>query len=163
VVRYFQVFIIFFALMIGCDDNSLEDKLLIDVEPANTIVAVDSACAAEGCFAIEELGFTVSFDAEEYIPSGSEVTFSQYRIDYDFADSNLEIPFFAAALDLEVSVQYPGTAVVYAAGSSQRNYVYHAVGGKQVKGTALLTLAGYDSEDMLVVVETSFEISFGDF
>jgi hypothetical protein len=147
----------------GCDTTATEDQMVLTFAPYSTPVTVDVKCENGGCSGEERISAKVAFDPDTYVPEGTRVEFEQYRVEYDLADVEDEVPYFANPLDLVVLPEETTAFYVYAAGQTQRDFVREAVGLETVRGTALLTLAGYDNQDEQVFLEKEFDISFGDF
>jgi hypothetical protein len=152
-----------FCVISGCDDNAIEDKIVLTFAPNSTPVKVDTFCDNGGCSGEEKLTVRVEFDDDAYVAEDTEVAFEQYRIDYQLDEVSRDIPYFASPIRASLVPDDTTTVAVSASGKTQRTFVYKAVGDKVVKGTAYLTLAGYDDDDEVVMIEKSFDISFGDY
>lgn len=151
------------SLMIGCDSEATEDKLEVSFVPYSTPVKVDTFCDNGGCTGEKGVVGKVSFDTDKFVAKATEVEFHKYRVDYDLSNFNKKTPYFADDIDFTVSSDQTGSFTVSAAGQTQRIFIYNAVGGKRINGTATLTFAGYDNDGEQVLLEKPFDISFGDF
>jgi hypothetical protein len=150
-------------LVAGCGPDPIEEVLTLDVPPYSIPVEIDSFCNNGGCTGQDDLTIILSFKDDAYLAEDAQVEFLQYRVDYQLNEIEEEIPYFAA---LATVIVYPGSTTslsIATAGYAQRNFIHDRVGEETVKGTAHLTLAGFDHVEELVLFDAVFAVKFGDF
>ncbi|MBN2800842.1 MAG: hypothetical protein JXX28_17025 [Deltaproteobacteria bacterium] len=128
-------------------------------------VEVDTVFAEGESFSLPELEVQVEYlapattSASVEIPS---VAFSQFRVDYDLG-LDAEVPFYANVISERVEQGGYTSVRIRAVGVDQVRWVNSRFAGAPVGGIATLTLAGYDSDDNVVLVDTLFDIAFADY
>jgi hypothetical protein len=147
----------------GCNNSSTEDLLVVSFAPYSSPVKIDTVCEDGECASKEKLTVRITFDDDSYVPEDTEASFKQYRVDYEISAISREIPYFASPISVHVTPEHTTTVAVQPVGETQRTFVYETVGDQAVAGTAILILAGYDDQNEIVMVEKSFDISFGTF
>lgn len=151
----------------ACGPSATEDALAITFGSGAGAppVQVDVDCLNGGCESIEELAGELTYSDEEATAVDAEVEILQYRIDYALAapHDDVDLPYFAGHVALTVKVGETVGFNVVAAGEKQRQFILARYPDDQLRGTATLTLAGYDQQNEQVFPRADFDIYFDDF
>lgn len=147
--------------LIGCEgETSPIDTLTAEVGAER--VLVDTYCTNGGCDSAPGVSVVLTLDAADALPENDTVEIQQYRVDYSSSEIN-DIPYFADDVNIVLERQASASITLQIAGTRQREAVFNTVGGKQVLGTARVTLAGYDEKDARIDFSFTVDIGFGDF
>lgn len=146
----------------ACEDGSYLEEYL-EVGLLDDTAQVDTVCDNGGCEEPAQLSFSLSLDYDNALPENDEVELLQYKVEYTAAGLSGKIPPFAGPAQIIARNGSSVPITLQVAGTQQREFVYNHIGGRKMRGTATLTLAGYDEKNERVDAEFGFSIRFGDY
>jgi hypothetical protein len=144
-------------LLAGCNDDAVDGDLTATTSAGGELV-IDDVCTPS-CVGNDSLEVQVAY-ASSKIPQQGDVQLVQYRVDFTLPGLSGTVPFYAGQTSFALSPGKSQSESLLVAGTTQRQFVQLAAGGRAVSGTAKLTLAGYDFDNRQVFVSTTFAVTF---
>lgn len=146
------------VLLVSCAPPETDTLLSMVVE---TDVTVDTLCE-DGCGGAEMANAMVEFAAHPLLPQTAQFEVLQYRITYTFDGAPADAEPYAQetwAVARQGSQAPVGFEPV---GEVQREWARTSFGLERTLGEATLEMAGYDHNNVLIVVSDTFPMAFED-
>jgi hypothetical protein len=146
------------VLLMGCEAPATDTLLSMVVE---TDVTADALCE-EACGGAEMANAMVEFTSHPLLSQSAEVEILQYRVTYAFDGAPAEAPPFASETWAVARAGSQAPVAFQPAGDEQREWARTSFGLGRVEGEATLEMAGYDHNNIIVLVSDTFPMAFED-